>query len=154
MQGHDDVVRFLLEHGADPNIEDLKGMTPIFYSVTSNHLSTTRLLLEKGANPSSKAAGGGSTILCSAANDGNAPMIQLLIAAGARLNTYCGGGGPLLSAAMSRKREAVEALIAAGASLTSSDMMVVTKTGDKDIVALLRRKLRYDGTNYVAVEHR
>ncbi|MBQ9418839.1 MAG: ankyrin repeat domain-containing protein [Synergistaceae bacterium] len=43
-------VEFLLEHGADPNIKDTKGRTPLMYSVLTG-LEVTETLLRFGADP-------------------------------------------------------------------------------------------------------
>ena len=56
-KGCNEVVKLLLDHGADPNLrrglnrfEDSK-YTPLMVSLNSQHFSTALLLLERGADP-------------------------------------------------------------------------------------------------------
>ena len=49
--GHIDVVRVLLIHGANPNIQNVDGVTPLHNSIFEGHVETVKLLLEYGANP-------------------------------------------------------------------------------------------------------
>jgi len=53
-RGHADVVRLLLERGADPNIPE-QGNAPhgraLYSAVYNRHFDVARLLLEHGANP-------------------------------------------------------------------------------------------------------
>jgi hypothetical protein len=44
-------VRFLLEHGADPNVQDKDGGTPLHFAVEGCHVDVARLLLDYGADP-------------------------------------------------------------------------------------------------------
>lgn len=49
---NDDTILLLLEHGADPNIPDFLGVTPLFEALQSP--STVRILLEHGADINQK----------------------------------------------------------------------------------------------------
>lgn len=51
---HTVILKALLDAGADPNIPNELGKTPIFYSVYHNRLGSTWLLLMYGADPSIK----------------------------------------------------------------------------------------------------
>jgi ankyrin repeat protein len=44
-------VRFLLEHGADPNVQDKDGWTPLHRAVIKCHVDVARVLLDYGADP-------------------------------------------------------------------------------------------------------
>jgi len=52
-QGHNELVQFLLENGADPNQDASKGdgKAPLYRAAFNGHLETVRLLLEAGADP-------------------------------------------------------------------------------------------------------
>jgi len=45
-RGHLDVVIVLLEYGADPNIEDLKGINPMLLAGGNNHMKLMELLFK------------------------------------------------------------------------------------------------------------
>jgi ankyrin repeat protein len=45
-------VRLLLEHRADPNIEDESGITPLRYAIVAQSLETAALLVKAGASTS------------------------------------------------------------------------------------------------------
>ena len=48
--GKFDIVKVLLEAGANVNLEDNEGETPIYTAAWSEHLETVKLLIESGAN--------------------------------------------------------------------------------------------------------
>lgn len=51
-RGRDDIVEFLLENGADPNIRcEGDSAMPLHFAAENQHLSTIRLLIEHGADP-------------------------------------------------------------------------------------------------------
>lgn len=45
--GHNEIVRLLLEHGAEVNHMDIMGNTALMYAAAGNHPHTTKELLEK-----------------------------------------------------------------------------------------------------------
>ena len=45
-----EVVKLLLEHGANPNIQDADGWTPLHFAVKSCHVDVVRVLLDHGAD--------------------------------------------------------------------------------------------------------
>jgi ankyrin repeat protein len=48
--GYLEVVRLLLQGGADPNLADSEGLTPLMHSAREGHLEVARLLLERGVD--------------------------------------------------------------------------------------------------------
>ncbi len=84
-QGHLEIVKLLLEHGADPNLRE-EGIAPkghALYSAAANgHLEIARLLLEHGAFPNPPVESSGDA-LTRAITQGNQPMIELLCSCGA-----------------------------------------------------------------------
>ena len=49
--GHTDVVKLLLDNGAQPNCQNQSGCTPLYSAVRLDHKEIVHLLLEAGAKP-------------------------------------------------------------------------------------------------------
>ena len=82
---HLDVVRHLVEQGADMEKADIRGWTPLIISTIKGHLDVVRYLLEQGANRD-KATNDGYTSLHLAAHRGHLDIAKLLMVYGADLN--------------------------------------------------------------------
>lgn len=54
MNGHEEVVRLLIDIGADFNLADYEGNTPLHYASAYNHLVIVQLLLERGCAHATK----------------------------------------------------------------------------------------------------
>src|SRR5207245_5242061 len=82
--GPTDVVAALLAAGADINVKDVRGMTPLMLAAANDHTSpdVIRLLLAKGADLQAKSPEG-ETALDWALKSGSTPVVALLKAAGA-----------------------------------------------------------------------
>ncbi len=50
-EGHLEVVRYLLEHGASPDISNHFNNTCLMIAAYKGHLDVVKFLLEKGVNP-------------------------------------------------------------------------------------------------------
>jgi ankyrin repeat protein len=84
-------VRLMLDRGADPNAFDPLGRTPLMYAAVSDlaPLDVVKLLVERGADINAKdrhakAGDTGMTVLDIAKMQGNTPVVQWLIKAGAK----------------------------------------------------------------------
>ena len=83
-EGHTNVVRLLLEHGANPNIaeEGAPDGFALFSACRGNHLETAGLLLEHGANPNAGADSSGCCLtICEAYHGTRAEPLQSLLRA-------------------------------------------------------------------------
>jgi uncharacterized protein len=82
--GGPDVVRVLLEHGADPDddADNRFGVRPVNAAAASHDVETMRLLLEAGADPDARQQGG-FTAFHEAAHTDDVEMARVLLAHGA-----------------------------------------------------------------------
>jgi ankyrin repeat protein len=84
-RGHIDIVRLLLERGADPNLPE-EGIAPrghaLYAAVANRHYETAKLLLEHGAYPNPEVESSADA-LSRAISNADQPMIDLLCSYGA-----------------------------------------------------------------------
>ncbi|NXG14052.1 ASB1 protein, partial [Grallaria varia] len=80
--GHGACVAFLLRHGAQIDLVDVKGQTALYVAVLNGHLECARILLEAGADPNGSRHHR-STPVYHAARVGRADILQELIRYGA-----------------------------------------------------------------------
>lgn len=83
--GHEAVVKLLLEAGADPNHEDNQLQSPLVLAARANRESMLKLLLKAGVNPNGKCPNGFASLsaLMIAASRGNERIVDLVLASGA-----------------------------------------------------------------------
>ncbi|KAK4860678.1 hypothetical protein LT330_004409 [Penicillium expansum] len=125
--GHDDIVRLLLEHGAQLN--DCVGKeiwtgpnNPAVGALLAGHESVFRILLEWGAQKEGPNLLYGGLINCAVAS-GQMPMLKLLIEFGVDTNAEVNGMCPLLWAVRRKPNYAsmVEVLLDNGANVALVD---------------------------------
>ncbi|KAF5500291.1 Ankyrin repeat and SAM domain-containing protein 1A [Colletotrichum siamense] len=80
LRGQDDVVKYLLSRGVDPNVVGGRFKTPIQGAAIRGRLSTVEILLKSGADPLLE--GRYPTALHAAISGGHEPVIQLLVGSG------------------------------------------------------------------------
>ena len=90
-QGHLEVVRILLEAGADQNAATANGITALMFAARQGHLEVVRLLLETGADKNAAMAHG-RTALMLAAKEGHLDVVRTLLKAGADMNAATADG--------------------------------------------------------------
>jgi ankyrin repeat protein len=80
LEGYVDIVKFLLEKGADVDTRNIDKETPLIDAVENGHLEVVKLLLEHGANPRLGNAKGDEPYELVDQNDENYKIIRRLIA--------------------------------------------------------------------------
>ena len=144
-QGHADVVRLLLEKGANVNAQRLQGHgeTPLYQAASNGHADVVGLLLQKGANVNAL----GSAPLYGAASNGHADVARLLLQKGANVNAQDqGGGAPLYGAASNGNADVVRLLLEKGANVNAqrqdgwTPLHEAALWGHAEIVSLLLEK--------------
>jgi ankyrin repeat protein len=84
-RGHIEIVKLLLEHGADPNLRE-EGVAPhggaLYAAVANKHYEIAKLLLEHGAYPNPEVESSADALSRAIANS-DQPMIDLLCSYGA-----------------------------------------------------------------------
>src|SRR5690606_27887376 len=83
MTGNADIVRQLLDAGADVNRPLANGETPLMMAARTGDTDTIQLLLDRGADINARENLRGTTALMWAAANRNAPALRLLLANGA-----------------------------------------------------------------------
>ena len=96
--GNTAIARLLLEHGANVNVQDQNGGTPLIMAAVNNHTETVETLLDAGAQVDRPDVHGFSPLLVSATK-GYLQPAQLLARRGADLHRHGDKGETALSLA-------------------------------------------------------
>ena len=99
--GHEDVVKILLERGADPDKADIEGLTALSRAVIWNHKDVVKMLINAGADLD-KADKKGRTPLHFAAYYADKEMVSQLLQKGADHKKTCNKGLTPLKTAENR----------------------------------------------------
>ena len=114
-KGNIEAVKQFLADGADVNVKDKGGFTPLHWAAIEGHKEIAELLIDNGADVNAK-DDSGSTPLHSAASLGYKEIIELLIAKDADVNaevvskTRYNGRTPLDEAIVDNETEAANLL--------------------------------------------
>lgn len=156
-QGHTNVVRLLLEHGASVNAEGFQKMTPLQIAAQMGHTGILTALLAKGANTTMKDASG-STAIHHAARTGQIDALKLLIASGADPNALdLQGHSALTLAAASGNEDLAEFLLKLNnlswsASIVGAALTFAAALGLKTLTRSLLRSGRFRGPDDIFVQ--
>jgi ankyrin repeat protein len=122
MQGNKPGVRALLQEKANVNAPQIDGTTALHWAVQANDLETTDVLIRAGANVAVANKAGATPLLLATVN-GNAPIIEKLIAAGANPNAPLTktADTALMMASRTGKIEAVKVLLDHGAQVNAKE---------------------------------
>ena len=138
-------VKSLIESGADVNIKNNGGWSPLYMAAAGGHLDVVKLLIAKGANVNTS-NNFGWTPLHATVISGHQGIVELLLAKGANVNAKRIGGWTVLHQAVAGgNRDIVELLIKSGADvnverddgLTPLDL--AQQQNKTEIVELLRK---------------
>jgi cytohesin len=85
--GNTDVVKLLIDKGADINARNNGDWTALMLAAQTGALDTVRLLLEKGADANAANEDGYTALMCAAASESDDPaLVQAILAKGVEVN--------------------------------------------------------------------
>jgi ankyrin repeat protein len=158
MQGDRETMRSLLKQHLDVNIAQGDGMTALHWAAYRNDLEMAKMLIAAGASQKAVTRIEGLTPLAIACTNGNAGMIETLLAAGASVNVSDSIWTPLMLASSSGSAEAVKALLDHGADVNAKEvshnqtavMFAAARNRDAVIRALAARGADLNATTNIA----
>ncbi|RDW75101.1 hypothetical protein BP6252_06243 [Coleophoma cylindrospora] len=119
--GHINIVKLLLEKGADVNAADKDSCSPLYWASQDGQIDVVKLLLEKGASINT-AEHTGWTPLHRASEDGHVDVVKLLLEMGANINaTGMNGKAPLYIASKNGHGDVVKLLLEKSANVNTAD---------------------------------
>lgn len=112
----EDVVRFLLEKGANVNIQDSAGNTPLLYASRYGHEGIARILIDAGANVNQRNVEGRIPLHDACWNGYSRQLVKLLLDKGSNVNAKdMNGWSPLHMASGRDHDDIVRVLLKRGA---------------------------------------
>jgi ankyrin repeat protein/serine/threonine protein kinase len=138
-----DVVRLLVDGGADVNAVTMNGRTALMYASSEGNVDVMRLLVDGGANVNAVKEYG-KTALMSASKRGNMDVVRLLVNGGADMNAVdISGKTMLMFASEGGNTDVVRLLVDSGADVNAvakygTTALIYASSGGKlDVVRLL-----------------
>jgi hypothetical protein len=109
--------REAIQRGANVDLRDDRGRTPLMIAAKGGRLDMARLLVEKGADVNAQSTGkAGSTVLCFATESDNPELLAFLAGHGADVNAKSRNlATPLYLAVVNERRQATRYLLSHGA---------------------------------------
>jgi ankyrin repeat protein len=143
--GSSDAMNILVTAGADVNAKNDFGATALHWC--AGDLEKVRLLVDKGADVNTRSKMGRTPLLIAAAHGGGAPVVELLLAKGAKVSVVDNiFSSPLSVAAGANDAVTVRLLLEKGATVGPKDMlssvalMNAAAEGNGEIVKMLLDK--------------
>ncbi|KAG7226674.1 hypothetical protein INR49_001844 [Caranx melampygus] len=134
---------YLLQHGSQPDPQDLEQDSPLLVAIRSDRADLVKLLLMQGSRVNQEGCHGRCP-LHEAARLGKASLVKMLLDAGARADPRSHYGlTPLALAAQGGHLEVVETLLKKGADVLSeaqdeaSILYEASASGDPEVISLL-----------------
>ena len=119
-----EVLRVLIQAGANVNAKDNYGSTPLMYAALNDNSEVFKALIQAGANVNAKNDDGWTPLML-AAGDNSAEVVSVLIKGGADVNAKFDDGRTALSfAAKENGPEVVSLLLASGAAVSENDVQL------------------------------
>jgi len=166
-KAHEEIVRLLLQHGADPSINNNYEESPLMFAARAESLACVQMLLEAGANIDQKSYDGMTALHYAIfKNCDTAPIITCLIDKGAQIDAkdelritpffraaqfgFLDGLQIILERAM---KIGLVSIIEIGANDRATPVMIAAQNGDKNCVEFLLQngadcnKLTTDGVS-------
>jgi ankyrin repeat protein len=141
----EDLVKLLLDQGADPNVKNNAGATALMWGV--GDARKVRLLVARGADVNARSEDGKTPLLIAAGQSGAASIVKLLLEKGADIKARDNNGSTaLLQAAGGGDAETLRLLIARG-----SDVNAGSNGGGTALMAAARA--RNAGTVQLLLTH-
>lgn len=116
------LVQVLLEHGSDPNYQDNKNRTPVFYlSSSEDDIELLEVFIEANAKIDMRDIEGKMLMHVFSQNNSSG-LVKFLLLKGSSHNVFdYGGVSPLMLAISRRASESIDALLNAGADINAVD---------------------------------
>ncbi|RDW85731.1 hypothetical protein BP5796_04056 [Coleophoma crateriformis] len=144
--GHINIVKLLVEKGADINAADMNGRTLLYRASENGHIDVVKLLLEKGADVNATDKNGW-TPLCTASQHRHIDVVKLLLEMGADVNAADENGRtPLYWVSFRGHVNIIKLLLEKEADINTADKRGFTplhrasQDGKADVVKLLLEK--------------
>ena len=118
--GQEKAAQMLVSEGADINLKDKEGRTPLFYAAENGQTALIRQLVRMGANPNETDVYG-KNVFIAAAEGQSIPAMQQLVREGFSINSADANGKTALMYTTAKGTEALEWLIENGADLNLQD---------------------------------
>ena len=135
--GHLEVLKYLVERGADVNTASIKGSTPLVHASQNGHLEVVEYLVEQGANVNTRDIDG-STPLMYVCQNGHLEVVKYLVERGADVNaTSIKGSTPLIYASQKGHFKVVKFLVERGANNLNYALILASEKGSLQIVKYL-----------------